>query len=68
MNDEEGFTDYDNPWEEQCFDLSAFDGQTIQVEFDFGSDSSVTYPGWYLAYVRIGDPEIPVDLQSIVVE
>lgn len=66
--DEEGFTDYDNPWEEQCFDLSAFNGQTIQVEFDFGSDSSVTYPGWYLAYVKIGDPEIPVKLQTFVVD
>ena len=68
VHDEEAFSDYDNPWEEVCFDLSAFVGQTIQVEFDFGSDSSVTYPGWYLAYVKIGDPEIPVELQSITVE
>jgi bacillopeptidase F len=55
-------------WVQQCFDLSAYDGQTIQVRFDFGSDSSVTYPGWYLGYVRIGDDIIPVELQGMSVE
>lgn len=55
-------------WVAQCFDLSAYTGQTIQVRFDFGSDASVTYPGWYLGYVRIGDDIIPVELQSINVD
>jgi hypothetical protein len=55
-------------WVQQCFDLSAYDGQTIQVRFDFGSDSSLAYPGWYLGYVRIGDDFIPVELQSLGVE
>jgi bacillopeptidase F len=55
-------------WVQQCFDLSAYVGQTIQVRFDFGSDSSVSYPGWYLGYVRIGDDEIPVELQSLSVQ
>lgn len=55
-------------WVQQCFDLSAYVGQTIQVRFDFGSDSSVSYPGWYLGYVRIGDDIVPVDLQSMSVE
>jgi len=41
-------------WLTSCFDLSAYMGQTIQVEFDFGSDSSVQYPGWFLTYVRVG--------------
>jgi bacillopeptidase F len=62
------FTGPSQDWVQQCFDLSAFDGQTIQVRFDFGSDSSVTYPGWYLGYVRIGDDIIPVELQSLDVE
>jgi bacillopeptidase F len=44
-------------WLTSCFDLSAFMGQTIQVEFDLGSDSSVQYPGWFLAYVRVGGLE-----------
>jgi hypothetical protein len=55
-------------WVEQCFDLSAYNGQTIQVHFDLGSDSSVTYPGWYLGYVRIGDDVVPVELQSFTFE
>jgi hypothetical protein len=53
-------------WGRSCFDLSQFVGETIQVRFDFGSDSSVTYPGWYLAYVKIGaigDP-IPIEKNS----
>jgi len=41
-------------WAVRRFDLSAYTGQTIQVEFHFGSDSSVAYPGWYLGYVRVG--------------
>lgn len=52
-------------WMEQCFDLSPFIGSEIQVEFDFGSDSSVAYPGWYLAYVKVGAPDvIPVSESS----
>jgi len=30
---------------------------TIRVRFVFGSDSSVTRDGWYLAYVKIGDTQ-----------
>jgi len=55
-------------WVAQCFDLSAYTGQTIQVRFDFGSDSSVTYPGWYLGYVKVGDDIIPVELQSLTTQ
>ena len=52
-------------WVEQCFDLSAYTGQTVEVEFDFGSDSSVSYPGWYLAYVKVGgDPPVPTEEAS----
>jgi len=49
-----GSTGASQVWIPQCFDLTAYMNQTIQVEFDFGSDSSVTYPGWYLAYVKVG--------------
>ena len=41
-------------WVQRCWDLSAYDGQDISVRFDFGTDSSVVYPGWYLASVMIG--------------
>ena len=68
VDDEEGFTSHPATWEQQCFDLVGYLGQTIQVRFDFGSDRSVTDPGWYLAYVRIGDDFIPVELQRLTVE
>jgi bacillopeptidase F len=55
-----GFSGPAQVWLQQCFDLSAFTGQEIQVEFDFGSDSSVSYPGWYLAYVKVGSLEPPI--------
>jgi bacillopeptidase F len=59
-----GFTDDTlGLWIVDCWDLSAYMGQTIQVEFDFGSDSSVTYPGWYLAYVKLGTNE-PISVNS----
>jgi hypothetical protein len=67
VDNEEGFTGngFSGPsedWVTRCFDLSAYMGQTIRATFDFGSDSSVTYPGWYLAYVKIGsDQAVPVE-------
>jgi hypothetical protein len=67
VNGEPGFTGSgatgpSENWVTRCFDLVAFNGQTIQVEFDFGSDSSVQYPGWYIAYVKVGtDAVVPVE-------
>lgn len=52
-----GFTGHDlEPWVmvQSCFDLSDFNGQEVNLEFQFGSDSSVTYPGWYLGSVIVG--------------
>lgn len=51
-------------WGKSCFDLSEFTGQTIQVSFDFGSDGSVVYPGWYLAYVKVGSAGQPVPIEE----
>jgi hypothetical protein len=60
-----GFSGPSEDWVARCFDLSGYIGQTIQVEFDFGSDSSVTYPGWYLAYVKVGtDQVVPVETST----
>jgi hypothetical protein len=53
---EGGFTD-DEPWGERCFDLSEFMDEEVVLEFDFGSDNSVTYPGWYIGYVMVGGTE-----------
>ena len=51
-------------WERYCLvrieyqrRLSAsrvFFGEEVQLEFQFGSDSSVTYPGWYIGSVTVG--------------
>lgn len=51
-------------WGQSCFDLSEYVGQTIQVRFDFGSDGSVTYPGWYLSYVKIGAIGNPIPIEE----
>jgi hypothetical protein len=59
---EEGFTGHDATWGWDCFDLGEFMGQEVVVCFDFGSDNSVTYPGWYIAQVRVGsDAPSPVE-------
>lgn len=48
-----------------CFDLSDFDGAEILVGFFFGSDSSVTYPGWYIKWLKIGGEQFtPVEDHS----
>ncbi|MBM4118484.1 hypothetical protein FJ251_12260 [bacterium] len=50
-----GFTDGPTAgFVKDCFDLSAFMGQTVQIAVKFGSDSSVVYPGWYIAGVMAG--------------
>ncbi len=54
VDNEMGWMGASNGWRVECFDLSQFVGQTGQLSFEFGSDSSVTYRGWALAYVKVG--------------
>ncbi len=61
---EEGFTGHDAVWRIDCWDLGQFLGEEVQLEFDFGTDASVTYPGWYLAAVRVGSTTVPTDAVS----
>jgi hypothetical protein len=35
-------------WEQQTFELAAFQGETIQIRFRFGSDGYVTEEGWHV--------------------
>ncbi len=44
---EPGFSGFSGGWVLDCWDLSPYVGQTIEVALKFGSDSSVQYPGWY---------------------
>jgi hypothetical protein len=53
-----GFSGPSQVWLQQCFDLTEFMGQEIELQFDFGSDGSVMYPGWYLGYVKVGTNEV----------
>ncbi len=51
---EMGWFGSSSSWRAECFDLSNFVGQTGQLAFEFGSDSSVAYRGWALGYVKVG--------------
>jgi hypothetical protein len=62
VDGEPGYTDDLNPdFITSCWDLSAFLGQDVALEFTFGSDSSVTYPGWYIASVKVGSAVVAVE-------
>jgi hypothetical protein len=57
---EDGYTGHVSTWMKSFFDLTPYAGQNFMVAFDFGSDASVTYPGWYLKWVKVYGP--PVDV------
>ncbi|MCF7918808.1 MAG: immune inhibitor A [Candidatus Cloacimonetes bacterium] len=46
-----------NGWVYASFDLSAYDGEDVMFRFHFGTDGSVTYLGWDIDDVTIGEPE-----------
>jgi subtilisin-like proprotein convertase family protein len=50
-------------FEPVTLNLSAFVGQTIQVQFSFDSDASVTAEGWYIDDVRVEDLGVPGDVR-----
>ncbi len=54
VDNEMGWMGQSGGWRAECFDLSQFVGQTGALTFEFGSDSSVTYQGWYVASVKVG--------------
>ena len=56
VDGEPGWTGSSGGWRVDCFDLSQYMQMPVYVQFDFGSDSSVEGPGWYIARVRVGGP------------
>jgi len=59
---EDGFTGHVNAWTTECTDLSPWNGQMIQLRADFGSDSSVSSPGWYIEGYTLGSAGVtPVE-------
>jgi hypothetical protein len=62
VDGEPGFTGYSGGEPVySCFDLSAFMDQEVQLSFDFGSDSSVTYPGWVIFSIRVGSSVVATE-------
>jgi hypothetical protein len=58
---EDGFTSHMSPpWYQSFFDISVFGGTEIRFGFDFGSDASVTYPGWYIKWAKVWCVREPV--------
>ncbi|MCB1163183.1 MAG: hypothetical protein R3C71_15645 [Candidatus Krumholzibacteriia bacterium] len=64
VDNQPGFTDGPVGFVKDCFDLSAFMGQTVSVAVKFGSDSSVQYPGWYIASAMAGSTLVPTEDSS----
>ncbi len=54
VDNEMGWMGSSYGWRTECFDLSNFINQSGALTFEFGSDSSVAYRGWALAYVKVG--------------
>jgi hypothetical protein len=50
---EPAFTSSTSGWEEVVFNLSAYEGETVQFRWHFGSTSGTTHPGWYIDDVSI---------------
>jgi hypothetical protein len=54
---EEMFTGTSTTFVRDSFNLTEYIGQTVLVKLDMGSDSSVTYPGWYIKWIKLGGEE-----------
>ena len=71
LNGEVCYNGTSGGWIMAAFDLSMYDGEDVMFRFHFGSDSSVTYSGWDIDDVYIGEPETrgcSVPLFSAIVE
>jgi hypothetical protein len=65
VDSQPGFTGHDpTGFFSSCFDLSAFVGQEVELSLQFGTDSSVTYPGWYLAKIIVGGDVVDNESQT----
>lgn len=59
------FTDeLGSPWTSDCFDLSQYVDDELLIGFFFGSDESVTSPGWYIKWAKLGSDTTPVEHSS----
>ncbi|MCD4691028.1 immune inhibitor A, partial [bacterium] len=54
-------------WTEETFDLTAFEGETVQIRFRFVSDGYVTEEGWYLDDIEITSAGTGTGIDDIIV-
>ncbi|MDP8321383.1 MAG: immune inhibitor A, partial [Candidatus Stygibacter australis] len=57
LNSEACFNGYGQTWTLVTFEIGAYQGEDVMLKFHFGSDSSITYQGWYIDDVYVGMPE-----------
>jgi hypothetical protein len=62
LDDEPSFGGASGEWQYAVFDLSDYVGETVKVRFDFGSDGSTEFFGWYVDDIDLiaNSPEIGV--------
>jgi hypothetical protein len=66
------FSGYQGSWEHITFDLSAYEGETVIIRFHFGSDQSLTNPGFFIddltiyPYYEYYDVDVVVDKKGMV--
>jgi hypothetical protein len=68
---EQGFATPSNGnfWHQETFDLTPYAGNKIFLRFHFGSDGSVTYPGWYIDDLTVVAPaEVPDAAESLTAQ
>jgi type IX secretion system substrate protein/immune inhibitor InhA-like protein/carboxypeptidase family protein len=50
------YNGYTQTWSLATFELGAYQGEDVLINFNFGSDSSINYHGWYIDDVFVGMP------------
>ena len=63
VDGEAGFNGQSSGFVRDCFDLTTWLGETVQIAVAFGSDGSVTGRGWYIASAVQGSLLTPGELE-----
>ena len=62
------FSGYSGGWIQEEIDLEAYAGQKLYIAFQFSSDGSITYDGWYVDDVMITMEGVPDPLKISLVD
>ncbi len=58
-NGDLSFTGTNLTWSDHTADLSAFNGDSIQIRWIFSTDQAVTMEGWYIDDIAISNAQVP---------